>query len=128
MTEETKQLTDQEITQREASINMMIVAQKKRITNGSAKAVDGTITLIVLETLRKALKDDVTVILPTPEFAEKFIKSLAIVMGILKVPQRKIDSQVLWVWDRSRLALTNREYYRANKSKFWGTFVNEIRL
>lgn len=129
MTQENKlELTDAEISAREVAINGMIISQRNRISTGACKAVEGTITLIVLETLRKTLKEDVTVIFPNKEFGAKFTKSLAVVIGILGAPKMKVDDVTIWIWGRSRLHLVEMPYYKTNKQKFWGTFVNEIRL
>lgn len=128
MKNEAKELTETEIEFRTSAINQLIVAQKNRITSGSCTPYAGTMTLLALEMILKSLKEDITIILPNKIFGKKFTNSLAVCLGILQVPKVKIDDATLWLWGRSRMALVDRAYYLTNKHKFWGTFVNEVRV
>jgi len=121
-------LTQYEIDIRERSIHKLKEAQLDRITKGKVNVAKGMITVIALEMLAQAITKDVTVILPNDVFAKKFSSALGVCLNIMKVPAKRLDPSTLWLWDRSRLMLTNPTYYTLNKKQFWGSKVEEIRL
>ncbi len=131
MAEETREkfeMTDADIAIREGTLRKLGADQKKRIADGKVNVAKGTMTLMVIEMLTLALREDVTVVLPEGEFFHKrFTNGLAIIVSLLSVQWEKLNDQTLWVWGRSRLSIINRAYYLANRKQFWGTKVVEVR-